>query len=310
MELPIRKPRKSFNEAGVQVYWDATSIADFERCPRYYQYHILEGWRGNQANEHQRFGGHFATALEHYYKYVAQGMEWEEALEAVVLEALIATWDEGTPWQSLDANKTRETLIRSIVWYVDQFHAEAVTVKTLANGAPAVEHSFQLPVDNDITFVGHLDRVVEYADNPYVMDQKTTKQTITPRWFDQFKPNTQMSMYTFAGKMIFNLPVKGVIIDGAQVAVGFTRFERGITMRTEEELDEWYWNTQYWIAQAQQLTFDFYEYGRPLPMNPSSCDKYGGCAYRPVCQRTPGLRENFLRADFNDSNPWDPVVPR
>lgn len=306
MELQInQRPRKSFNETGVQFAWDSTSIGWAQTCLRKYYYRMIVGVRGNNESEHIRFGKHFATALEHYYKFVAEGQPWEEALEAVVLEALIDTWDLNGPWVSTHPSKTRENLIRTIVWYVDQFHDEPVAVKMLDNGKPAVEYSFKLEVDNGIVFTGHIDRVVEFGDAPYVMDQKTTQQTITPHWFDQFKPYTQFSMYTFAGKAIFHIPVKGVIIDGAQIAVGFSKFTRSISMRTDEELNEWYDDTMHYIELAQKATLDNH-----FPMNPASCGNYGGCEFRGVCSRTPSLRANFLKADFNTSDPWDPIVAR
>lgn len=302
------KKRLSFNEAGVQFAWDSTSIGYAQTCLRKYKYRIMDGWRSNGESHHLIFGKVFATALEHYYKFVALGHDWLDALEMVVAEALEDTYHdmpEGrAPWASFDSAKNRENLIRTIVWYVDEFHAEEITVKML-NGVPLVEHSFALPVDNDLVFTGHLDRVVEYVGDTYVMDQKTTAQTISPYWFNQFKPNTQFSMYTFAGMMIWKMPVKGVIIDGAQVAVGFSKFSRSVSMRTEDELNEWYDDTMAHIEAAQRATLNNH-----FPMNPASCGNYGGCEFRPVCSRSPSLRDNFLRGDFNKSEPWDPLERR
>ena len=327
MELQLnQKKRASFHDNGVQFGWDATSISAASTCQRYYQLSILEGWRSAKASHHLIFGGAMATALEHFYKLQVGGMDWEEALDRVVHEALEATWEyeymmapnaygemvrakiigTGHPWQSFDSAKTRENLIRTIVWYIDEFHDQAdMTVHILADGTPAVEHSFKLPVDNGIIFSGHIDRVVDFNSDPYVMDQKTTGSTISPHWFDQFKPHHQFSMYTFAGKAIWGLPIQGVIIDGIQIAVGFSRVQRSISMRTNEELEEWYHDTMLLIEDTQRNTARGY-----FPMNPTACDKYGGCTYRGVCQRPPGVRRNFLVASFEQENPWDPLVPR
>ena len=38
---------------------------------------------------------------------------------------------------------------------------------------------------------------------------------------------------------MYNQPVKGVIISGAQILATLTRFQRGFTTRHREELDEW-----------------------------------------------------------------------
>lgn len=344
---------KSFDENGVQFAWSASWIALAETCLRKYQLAGLEGWTAKDRSVHLKFGGHFATALEHFHKRLALGEDFEDALISVVKEALFDTWNyptcekcEGTgnelhdtakankemawaggnvtsahrecsdcdgrgflleggePWVSGHNSKTRENLIRSIVWYIDHFADDSAKVLQTSQG-PAVEQNFVFEVDNGILFAGHLDRIVEYAGEQYVMDQKTTGGTISPRWFEQFKPNTQMSMYTLAGKMILNSPVKGVIIDGAQIAVGFTRFERGFTFRTEAELEEWYDSAMYHIEAAQRATRE-----QRFPMNTASCGNYGGCEFRHICGRDPSVRDQFLRGDFEKGARLDPLDQR
>lgn len=301
----------SFNAEGVQFAWDATSIGWAQTCLQYYEYKMLGGYQSRGANVHLRFGGHYATALEHFYKNMALGMDREEALIAIVHEALCDTWDRseanpaGEPWDSGDTNKTRETLIRTIVWYEAHFANDPTPVIHLSNGKPAVEYSFSVEVDNGLVFSGHIDRLVTYHEDIYVMDQKTTGGTIGPYYFEQFSPNTQMSMYSFAGQIMYGSPVMGVIVDAAQIAVGFSRFERGFTHRTQAQLNEWYDSAMYHIAQAQKATRDHY-----FPMNPSSCGNYGGCPFRKICNKPAALRKNFLAADFEQLPAWDPLERR
>lgn len=303
---------------GAQYAWDATSLSWAEKCPRFYQYAMIEMWEPMRKSDHLVFGGHYAKAMERYYKYRAEGKDHEWSLTEVVWQTLHDSWEyrldasgepipgSGAPWMSFDDKKTRENLIRSIVWYLEQY-GEDDNLKTmvLANGKPAVELSFTLPVDNEIIFCGHLDRVVSYGDDPYIMDQKTTGSTITPRFFDQFSPDSQMSLYTFCGRAILGNPIKGVVIDGAQIAVGFTRYERGFTFRTEAQLEEWYENTLLTIATTQRYTFE-----DKFPMNPQSCGNYGGCQFRNVCNKDPALRKNYLAADFKKRKQWNPLERR
>lgn len=302
---------KSFDASGAQFAWDATSISLAQTCLRKYYYKMIEGWQPRGLSVHLRFGQHYATALEHFYKHRALGADKNEALLLVLREVLEDTWDrseadpDGTPWQSNHPAKTRENLVRTIIWYIDQFDDESIKVLTLANGQPAVEYSFSLPVDNNIVFSGHIDRLVTYGDDIMVMDQKTSGSSITPYFFSQFKPNTQMSLYTFAGKMIYNLPVKGVIIDGAQIAVGFSAFGRGFTFRTPGELNEWYDDAHYWIDLARTATLN-----ENFPMNPASCGNYGGCEFRNVCSKSPEIRNQFLKGDFEQLPTWDPLTKR
>lgn len=312
MSLTLVEPTKpiesSFDEQGVQFVWDATSIKTAEDCLRKYQYRKL-GWVPANTNPHLLFGGWYAKALEHYYKYRALGQDKDEALREVLRETLIATWipdeAEGKSWESLHNVKTRENLIRTIIWYVDQFEDDPVEVVILADGTPAVEYSFTYQVDNGLWFAGHIDRLVKYSEVYYVMDQKTSGNTIGPSYFEQFTPDTQMSLYTMAGQIIYDKPVKGIIIDAAQIAVGFSRFVRGFVHRDNASLDEWYDSAMYTIERARDATQD-----NNFPMNPSSCHKYNGCEYRRVCSRSPVVREQFLKGDFEQREPWDPLKRR
>lgn len=308
---------KSFDANGLQFAWDSTSIKLATECMRKYYYKMIVGWQPEDLSVHLKFGIAYAEALEHYHKYVAQGMDREEAIETVVHEALLATWDHeldaegnripgtGAPWESMHNLKTRGNLIRTIVWYLEQFENDAVSTIILSDGRAAVEYSFKLPVDDDIIFCGHLDRLGEYSHDPYVQDQKTTGTTISARYFEGYSPDIQMSMYTFAGKAIFGVPVKGVIIDAAQIAVGFSRFERGFTFRTDDQLNEWYDQTLAKIHEARELTRE----GR-FPMNPTACGNYGGCEFRDICSRSPQVREQFLKGKFVKGPRWDPIVSR
>lgn len=315
---------QSFDETGAQFAWDSTSLKLAQECPRKYQYVMLEGWQSPNKSVHLLFGGWYASALEHFHKHRALGMSVDEALFEVVREAMIETWEHtrdeageripetGSPWRPAEGtsgsgvNKTRENLIRTIVWYIDELGDESITrTYMLSDGKPAVEHTFTLPVDNDIIFSGHIDRLVEYSDDIYCMDQKTTGGTISIKFFSDFDLDIQMSMYTFAGKAIYNIPVKGVIIDGAQIAVGFTRFARGFTFRSDDQLSEWYDEMHMLIERTRLAT-----QRRELPRNLNACGNYGGCQFRGVCSKPRAFREQFLRADFVKGKRWDPLERR
>ena len=301
--------RKSFTD-GVQTAWDATSVTLAQECARKYYYRMILNIAPRRTSVHLIFGGIYASALEHFYLHRAEGATIEEAARKCVREALIASWDAaaGAPVEFDDNNKTRFTLIRSIVWYIDQFGDESdshITTYHLASGRPAVELSFTLELSDDVLYCGHLDRVVEYGGGLYWMDQKTTKTTITPRYFEQFKPHNQFMGYTWAGKTILQSPVKGGIVDAAQIAVGFTRFERQPITFTAEQLDEWRDNTLHTIKHMQGLTAAGH-----FPMNLSACGNYGGCPYRTLCQRSPSVRDRFIEGDYTHPEPWDPLKAR
>ena len=314
----MNAPFSPFDERGAQFAWDSTSIKAAERCARYYQYKLIDGWRSPFESVHLWFGGIYASSLEAFHEAEAAGADREDAIRLAVRHALVESWDHdrdaegnripdtGKPGMFDNPQKTRDNLIRTIVWYFEHFKEERLHTLILSNGRPAVEHSFQIPVDDGILFSGHLDRVIEdNSGDKYVHDQKTTTQTISPHYFKQFKPDTQFTMYPFAGKMIYDTPISGVIIDAAQIAVGFSRFARCPTTRTEDELDEWYEETMMLIERTRRYTLDGF-----FPRNPASCNNYGGCEFREICTRPPHVRENFLQGDFVKGEPWNPLRQR
>lgn len=307
----------SFDQEGVQFGWDSTSIKIAEQCLYKYKLTLIEGWTPHRRSVHLDFGGWYATALEHFHKLRAEGSSYEDACIDVVFEALVNSWvhdlDEdgnriegtGEAWVSDHNTKTRENLIRTIVWYLDQFADDPCSTVVLSTGVAAVEHSFRLPVDGDIILSGHLDRLVDYGGKVYVQDQKTTGTTITARYFEQWGTDTQMSLYSFAGQAVFDLPIKGVMIDAAQIAVGFSRFERGFTFRDEPSLDEWYDDAMFHIGLARQATRENH-----FPKNRGSCNNFGGCQFRHICSKSPTVRDQFLKGDFVQGKRWDPLESR
>ena len=311
--------KASFKD-GVQYAWDATSLDLAQTCARKYYYTMIRGIGPKEKSVHLIFGGLIAKAHEHFYKYRAEGQSIDDALRAVVREALVATWDRkaGHPIAFNDPAKTRAALIRTIVWYVEQFADESEDgLKTyqLQDGKPAVELSFALEFSDDIIYCGHLDRVVSMGDHLYVMDQKTTAGTVGTYYFNQFSPNNQMSGYAFAGQAVLHSPVRGVIIDAAQIAVNFTRFERGITTRSKDQLEEWHEGVLYFLSGFLDLSAYAGEEERNWPQNPNSCghfakaDGTGGCPFRLLCQKSPKVREAYIKSDFVE-HVWDPIKRR
>lgn len=232
-----------------------------------------------------------------------------------MLRALQSSWDYSLkrPWLSPDPNKNRFTLIRTIVWYLDHFADDPIETVILESGKPAVELSFrhEFPfhfhsVNQNALICGHLDRLGDIAGQIWVVDRKTTKHAIDERYFKQYSPDNQMSTYSLAGKIIYNLPVQGVIVDAAQVMVTFSRFQRGFAHRTEAQIEEWIGDTQIYLSNAEEYAERDY-----WPQNDKACFNYGGCPFRPICSRSPEVREQFL----NDKTQytkliWDPLLAR
>lgn len=319
----------------IQFAWDSTSLGYLKTCPRLYQYHMIEGWNSPGESVHLRFGIEYHQALQDYDLSRAAGIPHEDAVHDVVAELLLRTFDFQPDRTSRAGKyKNRETLLQLVIDYLDFFREDPAQTYIMKGGKPAVELSFRFELewgpkhkpwvdDSDghkaiaealsepqpYLLCGHLDRVVDFSDNLYVMDRKTTTTTLSSYYFDQWAPHNQMTLYTLASQIILDSPIKGVIIDAAQVLLEApNRFIRGFTYRTPDQLDEWMADLRLLLAQAEAYATEGY-----WPQNDTACDKFGGCRFREVCSKSPGVRQNFLRSDFvqqPEEERWNPLKPR
>lgn len=301
----------------LQWAWDSTSLGWFKECPRKYYYHMIEGYVGKAEPIHLEFGILYHEALEFYDILRNRELGHDEAVRETVKSILERTWRDDAPWRAAKdlpsddkaSLKNRENLVRTVVWYLEKFRDDpAKTVINPATGKPMVELHFQFEIGGQspypYTLCGYLDRVVTFQDQTFVMDRKTTTSTLGSYYFEQFDPDNQMSLYTIASQIAFKTPVKGVIVDAAQIAVGFSRFVRSFVFKTADQIDEWMKDLHIWLRQAEVYATKAY-----WPQNDKSCHKYGGCAFRDICSKSPSVRDKFLESNFTRRT-WNPLVPR
>ena len=297
----------------LQLAWDSYSLGELKSCPRKYFYNVILGRVFRSENAHLRFGREFHYAMEVYDKARVNNISHEDALRLAVKTAMTRTWDEklNRPWISDEPTKTRETLIRTIIWYADQFANDPAKTLVLSDGRAAVELSFafELGLSSRLTgeqfmLCGHLDKAVEFQGRPWVLDKKTTKSTLSNDFFIAFSPDNQMSLYDIAGGVVLREPIAGIIIDAAQIGVTFSRFQRYPIDRTQAQAEEWLKDLQYWLGMAEKYAEDDY-----WPHNDKACYR---CSYRPICSVSPEIRPTLLDRLYTDRDEglWDPIIAR
>lgn len=299
--------------AGMQLSIDSTALGAFKTCPRFYYYNIIWGWVPKDESPHLTFGTLVHEAREQYDFARTYGHDHESALIHTLHDALRKTWNRelDRPWISGHDSKNRLSLIRSIVWYLDQY-GEDDALKTIiaADGKPLVELSFRFDsglvtsLGEAITLCGHGDRLAELNDEPYWVDTKTTRYALDQKFFAQFSPHNQFSLYNIAGKVVYKVPTRGVICDGLQVGVTFTRAKRHLVTRDNPLDAEWLSGFAWWVKgmESSALALDW-------PMNDTACDMYGGCRFRSICSKSPSSRQTWLEAGFK-RRMWDPLQRR
>lgn len=314
--IPERRSPFSANVPNFQFALDSTSLGLFKECPKKYYYQIILGYAPKGLNVHLKFGLLYHYAHEVFDHARAEGIDHDAATIRMIRATLLAAGERDEagvflPWRSQDDHKNLWTLIRSVVWSVDHFRNSPFQTVTLANGKPAVELSFNFEafeVNGEIILLcGHMDRLVEDANAPgpvWIGDRKTTKNQLNDQFFKGFTPHNQFSLYSVAGKVVLGRPTNGVLVDAAQVAVGFTRFAQRPAPRPQAVLDEWMRDTALIVDQMYRCAVSNH-----WPMNDKSCGNYGGCAFAKVCAVSPSFRQKWLEADFTKWE-WNPLSTR
>jgi hypothetical protein len=301
-------------DGNFQFAWDSTSLKAFKKCPRYYYYSILCGYRPLEQSPHLTFGIAYHSALEALDHIKVKREATDEDLYEIVRATLLSVGKRGedgawVPWESGHEKKNLESLVRTVIFYFEQFRNDAVENVTLANGRAAVELSFRYNLPTSVQGVqaqysGHLDKLCTFGGQTYFLDRKTTGSYLNERYFKQFSPDVQMTGYTFAGQIALGDRVVGGIVDAAQIGVGFTRFARDFITRTEEQLEEWLTDTCLSIRQAEMFAQEGY-----WPLNETACANYGGCQFQEICGRSPTVRPNLIATRFVVER-WDPLASR
>lgn len=298
----------------VQFAWDSVSRDYILTCPRKYQLAIRQGWQPKHTALPLQFGLAFHELMEHFHKRRATGYSKLNALRQGVREALHLGNELGPDPKGY---RTRESLLRAFIWYHLNYWNDPTQTVILANGKAAVELSFRYeapgitaPDGTPYLFTGHLDRLATFGGKVYAPDYKTTQQTISADWFSKYRMDDQMSGYDFGVRVTYGPETAGVLVDGIQLAVTFTRFQRGFALRTEAQRDEWMWDTIRWIKLAEEFAVAEVDLGHTQwPMNRKACHHYGGCMFLEVCEKHPSVRQQWLEREF-EQRPWDPLKVR
>lgn len=210
-----------------------------------------------------------------------------------------------------DKTKNRHTLVRLIVWYVEEQAEDmssGIHPYKFPNGKPAVELSFKypLPLKNKYgepyILSGHLDSIMTNGVENFISDNKSTKNTIGLSYWKQFSPNTQVDIYDMSGSLLYpELNIKGVLIEAAQIMQEGARFAAQPFYRNESQRQELLDDLTFWLSLAEKFAEDGH-----WPMNRGNCKI---CTFQGICSKEPAKRDMYLKADFAQRK-WNPLEER
>ncbi len=329
--------------------WDSTSFREAMVCWRRYYYRIYCGYIKDGPRWDLDWGRYYHIGMDALHTGFAKGLGRDEALIGALRTMLLAAgtahprhtagigeWFDWCPWDSdpewKDHNKkSRSTLIRALIWYCEALPPEDTPTVVFEDGTVATELSFRIPLarkvpdhaeeynpdaypatgwgNRNYILCGHFDNRAQFGTERMLREFKTTKQTLGGYYFNRFWPDIQIDIYALAQSVIYPDDAAAVLIESCQCAVGFNRFDREVIRYTPERLDEIAQNLNALIAQAEVNAATGY-----WPMNTTACDMYGGCPYRPVCRKSPSLRQKFLDNSIGKvryvKEHWNPLEER
>lgn len=206
-----------------------------------------------------------------------------------------------------NTKKNRHTLFASVLEYCDsQPTSGGVQPITFPNGQIALEMRFELPLpyntpDGDpYLLCGHLDGMVSVAGEHAVRERKTTGASLGPRFFDRYAPDIQIDNYDLAADMLYGdtLHPTAVMAEVMQIAVDFSKLQRGFVTVPAGRREEHLRDIGYWLKAAEQCAEQGY-----YPKNASACNNAGGCQFRRVCKEEPGdVREAILQEYYHQDS--------
>jgi len=292
---------------------DNFALTMFQTCPAKYFLRMHEGWTSKRKSGALGFGGALHEGLATWYRTRDKGQ---------ALLAIDEAWPANLP---IDDWRTKEKCLQTMIEYMKHYPVETFKIIGLPD-TPLVEQTFTihtgmyLPCERagcvvatnkdeewclcglkrePIEYGGIFDTGVEWAGNEYVLEHKTTSQLGT-YYFNQFKPNNQVTGYLWALGQLTGRKPSGAIIN----AIGLyksspTKFERSITTRSDEDITHWLEN----VRATCQMIKDC-ERRQFWPMHTQACTMYGKCEYHDVhVLGAKAEQEKFLEQMFT-KEPW------
>ena len=279
--------------------WSASSLRTFQECPRKFELQYVEGWtpRG-VGNLDFLFGQTVHYGLFHLIDTLCRDpqRDVDAALDHAIYKA-VNLQDLPPPIRQTQAGKTYLGVVRSLVWYADQYNLqrEADQILWIAN-KPALELPFRFnlprisPDGEPYSVRGYIDALRRTALGHAVWDYKTTKTSITDWYLAKFELDIQNTIYSAGVMTLTAEPFTEFWVDVLGVGPQVINFSRNSYPLHEENLNENLRDVDELIHRAE-----IYAEREYYPKNTTACTF---CDFRDACKSKPNVRFLKLSSDF------------
>lgn len=265
---------------------DNTKISDFKRCPRYFLFRHVLGWKPDAPAQDLAFGIAFHVGLEHMYdqwRKRGRGFEGQDVVDAFQL-ALQAYRSEGFSEETDDSyRKSPAKLLDALLGYAERYSTEDFEVLY-------TEVSGYIPLDEAHRFLIHFRQDTVCKDPQrglFILEHKTTSWR-WDLWEASFAHSTQLGTAQHVLHCLaVDSPVYGVFVNGVNFSGKEPDFNRAFFRRTPREMEDWRQTTIRWMHAIQQETSLLNGEAEVLsafPRNDKGCLAYNRkCPYFDCC---------------------------
>ncbi len=266
-------------------------------CGRKVKMMFIDNWRPTEKAEALEKGDLMHKMFAHYYRGKRAGLTLNDEDHALLIAGSIAEGRKEYLPMQLSVTTAEEDIrqFKENILYWQRDGWKIIDVE-----APFSKLLYERPDTPTkpglrILYEGIIDLVVTHPSphGTYIVDHKTGSRRGVP-----FKLSNQFMGYCWARDM------NQVIINkvGFQKSLSASeRFQRQFISYEKELIKEWAQQAVYWTHMLAGYIDQNY-----FPPNFTSCDKYSGCIYQPVCCSIPQVRQFKLDSGYYQGDPWSP----
>lgn len=297
----------------LRLAFDATMLSQYMRDPLSYKWKYVDGWREPRAGGALNWGSLWHEGAATFDTAVLAGATRSTALADAIKFACKRGHELNVPVYGAkgdEAKRCIRSLVRALVWYEADTAHRAWRTETNANGTPAIEVRFQLPLGvyattgEEFVLCGSFDGLIDDGGDAWVLERKTTTSAISPFFWERYDPNMQTYLYDFVSVQLYpDKNIRGVRVEALQTGVEFCRVETHDIRRTAVQREHWKQVMLYWIRRAEQ---DALNDSWSLALNSESSTF--GSIFKDIQKRDPRMWDALLATDLEKVELWNPLA--
>lgn len=280
---------------------DNTKASCFRTCKRKYYWQHVQGLQSNYGSSAIRYGVCWHGMMEGYYSYIAEnGWSNKERAIHAALQLGREKWDKETEKKNfLPDYRTFDSCCKAFMHYLSFYSKDEEFLKIVATEtrfrcgifpASYQEENLLKDIQEGLIFTGRLDLQIEMNLSNWILDFKTTGQSLSVQGA-RLNKSGQLMGYSYAGKEVLDFRAEGCLVSLAYVSAYkskktgeygdvSTDFARIPQIYSEKDLDNWkasFIDTAWGIRRCENENW--------WPVNYDSCYQYGACGYTRLCNQ-------------------------